>query len=137
MNFITDNDLELFNETIVYLIEYDDMIKNDVFNFKRNFTDSTIEKKIESFYKILVEDFFEIAPFDEYPKATINGRRQNVKPINSIVLIPPSSNIINVITPSDYDLDYMNYLDNNVSNEYDSFENYQNIINSILKQLGE
>jgi hypothetical protein len=137
VNFITNDDLELFNETILYLIEYDDMIKNDIFNFKRNFIDSTIEKKIESFYKILVEDFFEIAPFDEYPKATINGRRQNVKPINSIVLIPPSSNIINVITPSDYDLDYMNYLDNNVSNEYDSFENYQNIINSILKQLGE
>lgn len=133
VSFITDNDLELFNETIHYLIEYDDMIRNDVFNFKRNFTDSSIKKKIESFYKILVEDFFDIAPFEEYPKATINGRRQNVKPINSVVLIPPSNNIINLITPSDYNLDYMNYLEDNVPNEYDSFENYQNIINSILK----
>ena len=59
-NFITNNELIVFNETILYLIEYDDMIKNDVFNFKRNFEGKTIEQKIDSFYKILLEDFIQM-----------------------------------------------------------------------------
>lgn len=82
-NFITNDELELFNETLEFLIENDDLIKNDVYNFKRNFTNCTTVKKIESFYKILVDDFFEIPILEEYPRVTINRKLQRVKTISA------------------------------------------------------
>lgn len=135
INFFSSNEIELINETILYLIENDELIKNDVFNFKRNFINSSLEKNIETFYKILIEDFFDIAPFEEYPKITINGRRRNVKPINSIIITPLTKNTVNLITPPEFDADFINFMRNNVPVEYDNFEDYQDSLNSIMNNL--
>lgn len=135
LNFFNADEIELINETIHYLIENDELIKNDVFSFKRNFINSSLEKNIESFYKILIEDFFDIVTFEEYPKITINGRRRNVKPINSIIITPLTKNTVNLITPPEFDADFINLMRNNVPVEYDNFEDYQNSLNSIMNNL--
>ncbi len=129
--FIEESEIAKFNETIDGLIEYDDLIKNEVFNFKRNFVNKTIEKKIESFYTILVDDFFELKKVEEYPKLTLDGRRRNVKPINSIKELPNSSKIIDLVSPVDYDQNYMDYMEKEAIKEYGSLETYNELIKSL------
>ncbi|UWS40306.1 hypothetical protein [Riemerella anatipestifer] len=89
------------------MIENDDFIGNNIFNFKRNFEDKTTEQKIESFYSILVEDFVNKITFERYKK--VGNRR--VHYINSIKLLPFNPNkIIDVVTPADFDKNYMEYI---------------------------
>ena len=104
------------------------------FNFKRNFTDSTLEKNVESFYKILLEDFFEIPELKIYPRITINDKLERVKPINSIKQLPDPNRVINLLNPSDFNSEYMDNLHENIPEGYENFENYQETSNSLLNQ---
>lgn len=132
LNFFNTVEVSLINETIISLIENDELIKNDVFNFKRNFAVSSLDKKIESFYKILLEDFFEIPELKSYPKITINGVLERVKPIINTKELPNHNKVINLVIPPNFDLEFMKNLSDNISDEYGSFDNYQKILNSLL-----
>ncbi|ADQ82404.1 DEAD/DEAH box helicase family protein [Riemerella anatipestifer] len=105
--FLNTDETSKALETIDLLIENDDFIGNNIFNFKRNFEDKTTEQKIESFYSILVEDFVNKITFERYKK--VGNRR--VHYINSIKLLPFNPNkIIDVVTPADFDKNYMEYI---------------------------
>ena len=134
-DFINTDETSMALETIDLLIEYDELIKNDIFNFRRNFEGKTTEQKIESFYKILVESFVNIIELEEYKKITVNGRRKNINLVNSIKLLPQNTNrIIDFINPADYDSNYMNYVESNkfIIDSYGSYEAYQEQLNSLL-----
>ena len=131
-DFFDVSDIALISETVKLLVENDELIKNEVFNFKRNFIDSTLEKNVESFYKILVEDFFEIPKLDTYPKKTINKKLEIVKPINNIKQLPDPKRVINLLIPSDFNSEFMNELYENLPEGYESFESYQESLNSLL-----
>ncbi|WP_145915590.1 hypothetical protein [Flavobacterium covae] len=134
LNFFDVSDLGLISETIQLLIENDDLIKNDVFNFRRNFMDSTLEKNVESFYKILLEDFFEFQESKNYPRKTINGKLERIKKINNIKALPDPYRVINLLIPSDFNSEYMGNLYENIPEGYEIFENYQETLNSLLNQ---
>lgn len=132
-NFITASEMRKFAETLSFLTEFDVLIKNDIFNFKRNFIGKTREQCIESFYKILLEDFFETPPNEKYKKVTINGERKNVKTITSTLQLPNTPNIINIIQPADYNTEFLEYHTQTISNFYESEEVYQKMINDAIK----
>ncbi|MDY3318736.1 hypothetical protein PG637_04865 [Riemerella anatipestifer] len=117
------------------MIENDDFIGNNIFNFKRNFENKTTEQKIESFYRILLEDFF-MSP-ETYKKVTINGDRLLVKPITTYIPLPNPSRVINLVQPADYDTNYLEQYSRCISELYGSEETYQNIINEALKNLNQ
>lgn len=133
-DFFNVTDISLISETINLLIENDELIKNDAFNFRRNFIDSTLEKNVESFYKILLDDFFEIPESKNYPRKTINGKLERVKKINNINHLPDPNRVINLLIPSDFNSEYMDNLYENIPEGYENFENYQETLNSLLNQ---
>ena len=61
-----------------------------------------IEQKKNSFYNILLEDFFNLEQRETLPKLLFEGRRRQVKPIESIKELPNSTKTINLIEPQDY-----------------------------------
>lgn len=123
-------------ETIDLLIENDELIKNDIFNFRRNFEGKTRQQKIESFYTILVEDFVEIK-LGRISQVKINNLKTRVKLITSIKLLPFISNgVIDLINPAGFDENYLQAIkefdfENFASeiakfNSYEEFKNHQN-----------
>lgn len=133
-NLFTEEEVLKLNETIQLLLENDELIKNDIFNFRRNYEGKTTKQKIESFYKGLIEDFIEILELDEYKKVTIDGRRRNVHLVDSVKLLPLNLNgVIDLVNPSDYDKSYMSALEQNLV-EYSNLEEYNNLINTLLEQ---
>lgn len=138
--FILEGETRLFEETITFLIESDDLIKNDVFNFRRNFIGSNnrpkpLQKRIESFYKILLEDFFNFSDIENYPKVTIGERLQRVRPIDSIKELPNPNLIIDTLNASQIKADYEKELQEFAIGEYGSYEAYKEIINLAIAQL--
>ncbi|WP_252339336.1 DEAD/DEAH box helicase family protein [Riemerella anatipestifer] len=133
--FLNTDETSKALETIDLLIENDDFIGNNIFNFKRNFEDKTTEQKIESFYRILLEDFF--MSLETYKKVTINGDRLLVKPITAYIPLPNPSRVINLVQPADYEPNYLEQYSRCISELYGSEETYQNIINEALKNLNQ
>lgn len=131
--FISEEEQGGFNTFISTLIEIDPFLKNNIFDLKRNIEGKPIISKIKSFYKILVDDFFEIPQIENYPKVTINGRRQNVKPIESTIPLPNSQRVINVLVPARKDQNYLTNLKDFVEGALgEDYNDYEDKINSIL-----
>lgn len=133
--FVNQDDLDKFSETISFLIEHDELIKNDIFNFRRNFIDKSQQDCIVAFYKILLEDFFESPK--GYKKVTINDDRLLVKPITSNISLSNPSRVINLVQPADYDKDYLEQHSQDITELYGSEETYQKIINEALKNSNQ
>jgi len=101
-DFYTASDIDKVIE-IVALLESDDILADNVFEFKRRFTDNkTVEGKLKTFYSMLLEDFlcFEIRVRDPY--ITIYGSRRNCKVILSIKTIPSNIISMNLVENQDY-----------------------------------
>ncbi|QOG02290.1 DEAD/DEAH box helicase [Flavobacterium sp. MDT1-60] len=134
--FLNPIERSLFDETITLLIESDDFVKNDIFNFRRNIisTDSsasTLHKKVESLYKMLVDDFFEIQELGESgkpPRIIINESKESVKRIISIKVLPDPSRVIDTLQ-ADPLIEFANQ-------HHESFEAYQDKINRLLTNTG-
>lgn len=94
--FITTEDISRFHETIEYFSDVDSYLSNEVYNFKRRVKD-TFEKNKTSFYKILIEDFFEYENRENSPQLQIYDKKQPVLPHILAKALPDSSNIINLI----------------------------------------
>ncbi|RYJ43274.1 DEAD/DEAH box helicase family protein [Flavobacterium beibuense] len=128
---LTQEEKDLLIDTASILIEFDDLIKNDVFNFRRNLLEADesakpIDKQIESIYRRLVEDFFELTPLENYPIVTINGERVKVKPIAQNKELPNPEKVVDTLR-----IDPLIVFANEY---YGSFETYQSMINSALAE---
>lgn len=80
----SEDEISRFNQLKLYFTEKDNFIKNEVFPFKRNINKVDETKNYESFYKMLLDDFFVLKA--EQPKIQIEGMegRHRVKPIQGI-----------------------------------------------------
>jgi uncharacterized protein YlzI (FlbEa/FlbD family) len=109
-DFITREETSKFNQLINYFRNDDVFIKNGVFEFLRKFSTMNMEQKKNSFYTILLDDFFNFEQRETLPKLVFEGRRRQVKPIESIKELPDSAKTINLIEPQKYVL-HQEYLD--------------------------
>jgi hypothetical protein len=101
-DFITTEEISIFNQLISYFRNSDVFIKNGVFEFLRKFPTMTIEQKKNSFYTILLDDFFNFEQREILPKPLFEGRRRQVKPLESVKELPDSTRTINLIEPQNY-----------------------------------
>ncbi|MCH2488708.1 MAG: DEAD/DEAH box helicase family protein [Flavobacteriales bacterium] len=98
-DFIVLIEYSRFNEMIDYLVEEDYFISRGIFEFKQRFKPSdSIEKKINSFYTKIAEDFLKTTPH-----RLSTGRRNNVKIITNIKNIPDTSNTLDLIGLPNYE----------------------------------
>lgn len=130
IQFVDLTEIQRFEDTIKALSNYDILFKNDIFNFKRNFIEKDLNQKIQSLYTILIEDFFEIKDFENYPRVTINKSKERVKPIiNTFEL--DRINKVNLIESPDFDKDYLTDLEEYIieNTHYENLDEYfKNII---------
>ncbi|WP_378185888.1 DEAD/DEAH box helicase family protein [Aquimarina sp. W85] len=95
--FFNPEDITKFND-LEALLSHEELLSNDIFEFKRRIENkSTIKSKLNSFYNLLIEDFF-ISEAAKLP----SGRRSPIKKVNATKSLPYSNNIINLISPQDY-----------------------------------
>ena len=94
--FYASRDLIRMRKLILFLKNKDEFIKNGVFEFIRNYDIMTDEQKINSFHRILIEDFF-ILLNDK--KITINNTRCVVNTIANFKQLGSKEKCMNFITP--------------------------------------
>lgn len=132
-DFITTEEIPKFNQLITYFRNNDSFIKNGVWEFLRKFPIQTHEKKKNSFYTILLEDFFNIE--ERRPKINFENDRQLVKPIQSTKGLPNSSKTINLITLAHYEFPepYLDAVQKIADEEFGGNlqEYYQSIIDAL------
>lgn len=99
-DFKTFEDIKIIENIMVVLGE-DPLFQNDIFLLRRNLVNkNNVEKKIESIYKVLINDFFILS--DETHQVKINGKNQGVHTIEKIIELPKSSTI-NLLLTRDFD----------------------------------
>ncbi|HRE78479.1 MAG TPA: DEAD/DEAH box helicase family protein [Flavobacterium sp.] len=117
-----ENDTLLFNE-LMSLIRYDELLENNVYEFKRTYSINTL-------YTRLIEDNFEFTS-DRLP----SGSRLHIKKIISVKPLPNPASVINLLEPAEYiniDLD-----ENWMIQNYGSLENYEANQKTILEAIEE
>lgn len=111
------------------------LIKNGVFEFMRKFDTLSLEKKFNSFYRIILEDFFVMEQRAILPKINFEGNRRLVKPIQSVKELPARSKTINLIEPQEYTAFVSeDYIKSFAEENYGSLENYYKMISDALKE---
>ncbi len=132
-DFITTEEIPKFNQLITYFRNNDNFIKNGVWEFLRKFPIQTQEKKKNSFYTVLLEDFFNIE--ERRPKIIFENNQQQVKPIQSTKELPNSNKTINLITPAQYEFPepYLDAVQKIADEEFGGNlqEYYQSIIDAL------
>lgn len=132
-DFITTEEIPKFNQLITYFRNNDNFIKNGVWEFLRKFPIQTQEKKKNSFYTVLLEDFFNIE--ERRPKINFENDRQLVKPIQATKGLPNSNKTINLITPAQYEFPepYLDAVQKIADEEFGGNlqEYYQSIIDAL------
>lgn len=98
-NFFSESEEQKFTQLTRYFRDKDPFLANGVFEFIRNFNKMDAEKRKNSFYTILIEDFFNLEYRDTLPKLVIEGVRQQVKVIQSTKDLPSRDVAINIIDP--------------------------------------
>ncbi len=88
-DFFNEEDQRLLME-LISLIQYDELLNNEVFEFKRDLG-------LKQLYTKLMDDFFIVEP-DKIP----TGRRENIKRIIDVKSIPSNNNVINLLQPLSY-----------------------------------
>lgn len=89
-----EEDMEKFNQ-IKRELQRDIFIENGIFEFKKSVINKETTKSIESFYRVLVETFFEVKD----QRLSIEPRNM-VNRIISIKDIPFKEDVLNLISPS-------------------------------------
>ena len=100
----------------------------------RKFSTMNMEQKKNSFYTILLDDFFYFEQRTTLPKPIFEGRRRQVKPIESIKELPESTRTINLIEPQDYAFPqgYEDYMLEFAVKKYGSLENYYKVVSDAI-----
>ena len=134
-DFITTEEIPKFNQLITYFRNNDNFIKNGVFEFLRNFSTERQEKRENSFYRVLLEDFFNLEERENLPKINFENNRQQVKPIQSTKGLPNSNKTINLITLAQYEFPkpYLDAVQKIADEEFGGNlqEYYQSIIDAL------
>ena len=94
-NFINEEEIIRFREMILSISTLDDVISNEIFIFKNQFTRNnyTEEQKMRAFYNYLKIDFLEGKP----KRINSSSQNQNVYEVTSIKEIPNKNLVINLI----------------------------------------
>jgi len=122
-DFFNSEDKALFTE-IARLIKYDELLDNNIFNFKRDLS-------LGSLYTKLIQDFFDT---EEYKTpALIDSERPLARKILSYRLPPFSKRLINLIEPkmSYYD-EILPEIEKFSIEKYGNPYEYQTVLNSIF-----
>ncbi|WP_375191204.1 DEAD/DEAH box helicase family protein [Chryseobacterium sp.] len=134
-DFISNDELPKFTQLTEYFRKNDLLIKNGVFEFMRKFDTLSLEKKFNSFYRIILEDFFVMEQRAILPKINFEGNRRLVKPIQSVKELPARSKTINLIEPQEYTAFVSeDYIKSFAEENYGSLENYYKMISDALKE---
>lgn len=105
-DFKTFEDIKVI-ENIMTVLGEDPLFQNDTFLLRRNLVNkNNVEKKIESIYKVLINDFFILS--DETHQVKVNGKNQGVHTIEKIIELPAFPSTINLLLTSDLDEVYTN-----------------------------
>ena len=112
-----DSDLALFEE-LKSLIDADKILSNNIFEFKSKLT-------LNTFYKKLIEDFFETEP-SKLPK----GHRNNIKKIISSKIPALGMKTMNLTDPI-----HSGYDDETIIERYGSLDNYYQGFDDVIKSL--
>lgn len=91
-------DIQKFNQLADYFINRDSFISEGVFEFIRNFSKYSEEQRINSFYSILLNTFFNLETRTNDPKLVLDRGETRVKPIISTKEIP-TQYFINLVEP--------------------------------------
>ncbi|WP_299398656.1 DEAD/DEAH box helicase family protein [uncultured Gelidibacter sp.] len=104
-SFLMDEDILRFISMLTNLINKDILIKNDIFNFKRSFSEGASGMtQLNSFYKYLTNDFF----VTKNRKINREGLKGNFKVIIKIKELPNANDVLDFLTkatillPDDY-----------------------------------
>lgn len=125
-NWFTAKD-EMMFDTLLRLLLNDEFLSNNIFIFKRNLNKN-------SFYKRLIEDFFDSSSTKLPTIKDANKTRKNVKRINKIKLLPLNPTI-NLIEPPEYL--YMDELENayiEFMGGVEAYEKYQKELDQLLRE---
>ncbi len=127
-NFGLDNtDLSML-EQIQSLIQYDDFLSQDIYNFRRSILNKPPSKQINSLYKILKSDLLELGAKHE---PSINGTKCRVKEVVTVRLVNPYP--INFLSPQ-LDLDRKRQDEIDLVGE-EVYNEMQTELNTILSDL--
>lgn len=105
-DFKTFEDIKVI-ENIIAVLEDDPLFQNDIFLLRRNLVNkNVVEKKLETIYKVLINDFFILS--DKARQVKINGKNQGVNVIEAIIELPEAPSTINLLLTNDLDEVYTN-----------------------------
>jgi len=105
-DFKTFEDIKVI-ENIITVLEDDPLFQNDIFLLRRNLVNkNVVEKKLETIYKVLINDFFILS--DKARQVKINGKNQGVNVIEAIIELPEAPSTINLLLTNDLDEVYTN-----------------------------
>lgn len=133
--FLSVEELSMLNDMISLLRESDELIANNTFEFGDRITKNrTVNSKIKSFYKILLEDFINLdTAVRSIVIEGVDGRKR-VRSVNTIKLIPITECSINLIEPISYNLPVREVEAWAIQN-YGSLEEYNSTINRALDSI--
>lgn len=95
-NFITQEEQSKFN-LLIETLTNDSFFQNKLFSIKSRFIKKSLEKQIETLYRILLEELFIT---ENYKIPT--GNRPNVKQVLAVKPVPIHANVVNYVLPSNY-----------------------------------
>ena len=137
-DFKTYEDIEII-ENIIAVLEDDPLFQNDIFLLRRNLVNkNVVEKKLETIYKVLINDFFILS--DKPHQIKVDGKNVGVNAIEETIELPTSS--LNFVITSDLDEVYSNAIeefvlqiplskDNNALKYKSVDEYYSDILNKL------
>lgn len=94
--FLEEEERTKLNHMVSVLIGKDVFISKGIFEFKRAFANSDKSKVEKTFYKYLIQDFFDTTDDNIY----IEGIQIRIKKVLSTIILPDSENVIDLISPA-------------------------------------
>lgn len=133
--FLTVEELSMLDDMISVLMESDELIANNTFEFGDRITrNSTVNSKIKSFYKVLIEDFINLdTTVHSILIEGIEGRKR-VRSVTSVKLIPLKECSINLIEPASYNFPVKELEDWAIQN-HGSLEEYNSMLNTAIDSI--
>jgi hypothetical protein len=133
--FLTTEEYSMLLEMISLLRESDELIANNIFEFAHRITkNETVESKINSFYKILLEDFVLLDNASGISRITTTSGRMRVKKVLGVNIIPTTNYTLDLITPAEHHYPVKETEEWAIQN-YGSYELYNDMLNTALDSI--
>jgi len=135
--FLSVEELSMLNDMISLLKESDELIANNTFEFGDRITKNrTVNSKIKSFYKILLEDFVLCEQTSGSSRISIDGStdRVRVKKVIGIGILLTTDDTLDLITPAEHHYPVKETEDWAIQN-YGSLREYNEVLNAALDSI--